>query len=185
MNRKYNRAIPQALVVIMACLVHYDLLGLFQRYPYVTRYMYSDDRPMLHHRHQPVFDRTWLPGPGTDPNTFHWGPSTMVDHQGWSNEDNKKSDGVVCPAVGDEDCSTNGDTESGKSPDGDRVDLKPRSNAIDDSVQITTATVAPSPSRTNDNDDESGDSDDDDDFGDFDDDEDYVPSGDEYDDDVF
>lgn len=143
----------------------------------MTRYMYASDRPMrLHHRHLPVFDRTWLPGPGTDPNTFHWEPNTVMDRPGWTDTDNKSADMSACHVVGDS--SANDDTGAGTCPVADEVELPPRS---DDGrgVDTTTATVVSSPSQMNDYDDsddseESGDSDDD-----------YYFYGEEMEDDVF
>lgn len=68
--------VSQVLLVTMACVVHYDLLGLFLTYPY-GRYAYTTvGEPQHQHDHQPVvdFNGMWMPKPGTDPNVRYPGP---------------------------------------------------------------------------------------------------------------
>lgn len=97
---------PQALLAVIACVVHYDLFDLFLMHPYGRRGGASDDErqptrrrrpeqdvPERDHRQRPVydgepvtpFDSVLVPGPGTDPyvaNTLLRRPTIVVDDYG-------------------------------------------------------------------------------------------------------
>lgn len=92
---------PQALLAVIACVVHYDLFELFLMHPYGRRG--DDDRQQARRRQpeqggperdrrpvydgEPVtpFDGVFVPGPGTDPyaaNALFRRPTIVVDDYG-------------------------------------------------------------------------------------------------------
>ncbi|XP_060840421.1 uncharacterized protein LOC132921417 [Rhopalosiphum padi] len=93
--------IMTALLVAMACVVHYDLLGLFRIHPYRQRIVYTDNEQ---HQHRPTseFDHLWIPRPGTDPTISYslLQPIILHDHGGdgddyWTDsDDNYYDDGT-------------------------------------------------------------------------------------------
>lgn len=63
----------------MACVVHYDLLGWFQTYPYYGKRAYVADNPQVHHEPELELEHIWIPRPGTDPTvSFSLRPTTIV-----------------------------------------------------------------------------------------------------------
>ncbi|XP_025191362.1 uncharacterized protein LOC112591678 [Melanaphis sacchari] len=155
--------IMTVLLVAMACVVHYDLLGLFPIYPYKRRIMYMDNKRL----HQPAseVDHLWIPKPGTDLNTFYSLPQPVIlyDHDGdggsyWTDSDDY-----------DYDDSIHGYRENtdDKSSD-DQVHRRCSTSDTDvDSVLATIMTQEPNIPD------------------DYDDDNDYIAPGQEKDDDIF
>ncbi|XP_060881123.1 uncharacterized protein LOC132952734 [Metopolophium dirhodum] len=151
--------IMTALLVALACVVHYDLLGLFLSHPYGRRIVYTDNE---RHQHQPrsEFDHIWIPRPGTDPNTIYFIPQqvTVEDHGGDVEDYWTDSDDVVSGV-------NNRGITDGRLSDGEVHRWEPVQDTVVDRVPTTTTTEEPD------------DCDDDDD--------DYVAPGQEWDDDVF
>lgn len=152
----------------LACLVHYDLLGLFLYHPYARRIVYIDNEQ---HQHQPrsEFDHIWIPRPGTDPSTLYFLPrSVTVQDTGSKAEDYwTDSDDDVHDAH-------NNHGDAGGRVSGDDAHLRePKVDTVAYGVPITTATEVPD-DRDDDNQNYN-----DDDY------DDYVALGQEWDDDVF
>ncbi|CAI6369451.1 unnamed protein product [Macrosiphum euphorbiae] len=148
----------QALLVALACVVHYDLLGLFLDHSYGRRIVYTDNE---RHQYRPrsEFDHIWIPRPGTDPNTLYLVPRTVTvqDHGSEDVEDYwTDSDDVVI---------NNRGTTGSRLSDGEVHRWEPAPDTVVDRVPTTTTTEQP--------DDREDDGDD------------YVAPGQEWDDDVF
>jgi len=151
--------VSQALLVALACVVHYDLLGLFLAHSYGRRIVYSDNEQ---HQYRPrsEFDHIWIPRPGTDPNTLYLVPRpvTLPDHGGRVEDYWTDTDDVVK-------CNDRGNA-GGKLCDGEVHRREPAPDtAVVDRVHTTTTAEEP----------DDRDQDDDD----------YVAPGQEWDDDVF
>ncbi|XP_022171510.1 uncharacterized protein LOC111034545 [Myzus persicae] len=160
--------IMTTLLVALACLVHYDLLGLFLDHPYARRIVYIHNGQ---HQHQPrfEFDHIWIPRPGTDPSTLHFLPLpvTVQDAGG-------KGEGYWTDSDDDvDDAHNNRSTIDGRLSRQDAHQQEPAPDTVVDGVPITTTTEVPDDRDDNNN--QNYNSDDDD----------YVAPGHEWDDDVF
>ncbi|VVC32680.1 Hypothetical protein CINCED_3A020589 [Cinara cedri] len=77
------------VLAVMACLVHYDLLGLMSNYhPYRQRtHVQFDEQHERHHYPVLEFDNLWMPRRGTDTqNAYYFKPTILVNN--FDNNDN-------------------------------------------------------------------------------------------------
>lgn len=150
--------VPQALLLAMVCVVHYDLFSLFSNHPYGQRIVYTDNE---RHQHRPTseFDHLWIPRPGTDPTTFYSPPRLVIvnDHG---------IDGDDYWTESDDDTHSNPGTTGDKRSDNQVHG--PTLNTEVDSVHETTTIEVPNVLAD-----------------DYNDDSDYVAPGQEWEDDIF
>uniref|UniRef100_A0A2S2N7A2 Uncharacterized protein n=1 Tax=Schizaphis graminum TaxID=13262 RepID=A0A2S2N7A2_SCHGA len=147
----------------MACLVHYDLFGLFRIHSDRQRIVYTDNE---RHQHRPTseFDHMWIPRPGTDPTISYslLQPVIVHDLSGdgddyWTDSDNNYYD--------DDTHSNRGTTGNRRSDDQVHRHWPALDTEVEDSVLVTNTTdEVPNV---------------------LDDDNDYVAPGQEWDDDIF
>ncbi|KAE9523605.1 hypothetical protein AGLY_016157 [Aphis glycines] len=146
-----------ALLLVMTCVVHYDLFSLFSNHPYGRRIVYTDNE---RHQRQPTFDFDYIriPRPGTDSTTFYSPPQFIVHDHGTDGDDywTESVDGTHSNR------GTTGDKRS------DNQVHRPTPDTEVDSVHETTTTEVPNVLDD-----------------DYDDDSDYVAPGQEWEDDVF
>lgn len=144
----------------LACVVHYDLLGLFLAHPYGRRIVYTDNEQQQS-RPRSGYDHIWTPRPGTDSNTLYFVPrSITVQDHGSGGEDywTDWDEDVIS-------VNTDGSTPGRRLSDGEVHRWEPAPDTVVDHVPTINTTEEPD------------DRDDDDD--------DYVAPGQEWDDDVF
>lgn len=160
--------VPQALLLAMVCVVHYDLFSLFSNHPYGQRIMYMDNE---RHQHRPTseFDHLWIPRPGTDPSTFHSPPRLVIVHDHGSDGDGYWTDSDDGHWTDSEDGThSNRGTTSDKRSDNQVHRRRSTPDTEVDSVLETTTTEVPNVPAD-----------------DYDDDSDYVAPGQEWEDVVF
>ncbi|XP_016659461.1 uncharacterized protein LOC100572990 isoform X2 [Acyrthosiphon pisum] len=152
--------VTKALLVALACVVHYDLLGLFLAHSHGRRIVYTDNE---RHQYRPrsEFDHIWIPRPGTDPNTLYSLPQpvTVQDHGGDVEDYWTDSDDYVVSGVND--------NRGGRLSEGEvHLRWEPAPDTVVDYPVPTTTTTEEPDERDDDGDD-------------------YVAPGQEWDDDVF
>lgn len=165
--------VPQALLLALTCVVHFDLLGLFLAHPYGRRIVYTDNEQQ---QYQPrsELDHIWIPRPGTDPNTLYFIPQPVILPVNVDDGDDYWTDS-------DDDYWTQSDDDVGGAhnnrgtlSDDEVHQQEPAPDTVVVSVPTTITTEVPDYDSDNDN---NSVDDDDDDY--------YVASGQEWDDDVF
>jgi len=151
--------VPQALLLAMTCVVHYDLFSLCSNRPYGRRILYTENEQ---HQRRPTsefeFDHIWIPRPGTDPTTFYSPPQLVIVHDHGTDGDGDNSYWTESADGTNSNRETIGDKRSD-----DQVH-RPTPDTEVESVHETTTTEVPNV---------------------LDNDSDYVAPGQEWEDDVF